>query len=226
MDWKRRLIFGTYAITAFAVLVYFVINAWDVPESSSIALLFFPVWVIGTFLLFAWIETLALLLIFIKSFRELRNPLLPMLGLSSLGPIGLGIYLYMTKDPVVIVPPPGPMPVSLVQYIEDRRTVEETYKREYLKEIVRLDRIESVFSVDTDTIFYSPDLKQIFAWVCIDGVVERQHKIVNAYVIGRTAGGRWSLGRPKGNVWYTYFDSRASMHSSLLKGTSNNLLIG
>ena len=217
MDRRRKLIFVTYAITAFAVLVYFVVKALDVPESASIGLLFFPIWVVGTFLLLACIETLVFLLIFLKSFRELRGLLLPMLGLSSLAPIGICIMLFLTREPEVVVPPPGTLPVSQAQFTQDKRTVEETFRGEHLDRLIREDRIESLLSVETDTIFYSPDLKQIFAWVAIDAVIEHKRKVVNAYLTGRAMHGRWSLGRPKGNTWYTYFDSRSSMHDELLK---------
>jgi len=214
MPRKRKIILLTYAITALAVVAFLVIQAFRVEESNSIVLLFFPAYGSGLFLLLAWLETIFFLVVFFRSFRELRGLLLPMLLASSLAPAYM-TFLWIEQRPVV-VPPPGQIPVPEAQYTRDRVAVKNEFTVHHLSKFQVENRIDTVYSVQTDTLIYSKDRTQFFALLAIDAGIKNQHQIMNSYIVGRNEPEGWSLQQPKGNICLTHFDSRRAMRKYLM----------
>ncbi len=212
---KKEIILGCYALTAVSVVGFLVYSAFQLDESSSIGLLFFPLYALGLFALFAWAESLLFMLLFAGGFREVRSLLLPVFLVSSVAPLWL-LNAWYEQRPAPI-PPPGTLPVTQEKYADDKEAISEDFMSAGFAVWSKQHRVDTVYDVRVDTIFYSKDLKQLFAFLFVSAISEKEHLYFNDYRVGSRSGEEWMLTRPKGNIWLTHFDSPDSMRITLLQ---------
>lgn len=212
---KKKIILGCYSVTAVAVVVYFIYSAFQLDESSSIGLLFFPLYALGLFALFAWAESLLFMLLFAGSFAEVRRLLLPVFLVSTVAPLWL-LYAWYEDRPAPI-PPPGILPVTEEKYTGDKEAISDDFMNRDFAVWSKQNRIDTVYEVRVDTIIYSKDLKHFFAFVVVSTLSENQHWYFNEYRVGVRSGDAWGLSTPKGNIWSTRFGSPDSIRVALLQ---------
>lgn len=211
---KKKIILGCYAFTAVAVLAFLVYSAFQLDESSSIGLLFFPLYALGLFALLAWAESLLFMLLFAGSFREVRSLLLPVFIASSIAPVWLLITWF--NDRPAPIPAPGQLPVTEAEYAGDKEAIANDFVTKDVGIWSEQMRVDTIYEVRVDTIIYSEDLKRLFAFVVVSVRSENKHWYFTEYRVGSRGGEEWTLSRPKGNIWLTQFESPDSIRIKLL----------
>lgn len=178
-------------------------------------MLFFPLYALGLFALFAWAESLLFMLLFAGSFREVRSLLLPVFLVSCVAPLWL-LNAWYEQRPAPI-PPPGILPVTGEKYTGDKEAISDDFMNRDIAVWSKRNRIDTIYDVRVDTIIYSKDLKQLFAFIIVSAMSENKHLYFNDYIGGSRSEEEWTFTRPKGNIWLMQFDSPDSIRITLLQ---------
>jgi hypothetical protein len=212
---KLHVILATYIVTGVGVLVYFILVGLRIEESQSIALLFFPLYIWGTAACFVWVESIVFMLLFMRSFSEIRRVVLPMFLLSSLVPVGLSL-LWLVRQPADR-PFGGTLPVSGTSYELDGMTIQSHFIDEVLPVWVDHHKVDTVYKVMVDTILYSQEGDKLFAFIILSTDGEDGPWYWNDYCAARMGDMGWDFARPQDHVWTTHFDSPDSIRAKVLE---------
>lgn len=213
---KKTLVW-CYAITAIFLLGYFIHVCFTIEESASIGLIFAPIYLFGLFVVLAWMETLVVGLLFFKLAREAPKPLLVAFFIAG---ACMGALLYWLSKPEehAEIPQPGKLHVETVLYQEHLDTLVGLYttttahvRRYYLNDV------DSLFSVTTDTIIYSPHGDTLLAFVFISGSLEGALRCCNGTMAGIKSNDGWRYFVPSGNTRMTCMNSAKELRTLLLQ---------
>lgn len=206
----RTLILRVYLITCVCCVVLGIVEIFTFPDSRSIAIPFQVIFIISL-LLFA--ESIVFLFVYIKRLKNILWVLLPVILITSLGPLEiLNIWL---KNRPADIPKPGKLPVTYAEYNSNEVQVINDYKKTDLNSL-GLDSYDNLIK-DTyvDTIIYSPNKIEFFAVIMAKAVEGKKESFCLAYRVGRRTNNDWILKSPKGNIWITCFNSIPELKQSV-----------
>lgn len=196
------IILSLFALTIFAGLIYTVYLAKTISESATIGIPFAFIAVTGL-ALFA--ECLIFGLVFFRHLSTIWTILLPVFLLTSVIPIYFGYNWYSNRP--VYIPNPVQLPVSLDKYKTDGKVIID----DYLQTEIDSNNIniyqDTIQTALIDTIFYSLDKTKFFAIIISIANDNGKVKYCANYRVGRLVSDNWELGKPKGNIWSTCFQS-------------------
>jgi len=196
------IILWTFASTLIIVILYTVYLFKTNPESSTLGIPFGFIVVLGLAL---FVESIFFSVIFYKQLATTWKILLPIFLLSSIIPIYFSYNGYSNRP--VKIPNAGQLPVTYDTYKADSKLIIDNYLQTDIDSNntnIYQDTIKSAF---IDTIFYSLDKTKFFAIIIAIANDHDKVKYCANYRVGRYISDSWQLGKPKGNIWSTCFQT-------------------
>lgn len=203
-------ILGTFILTVIAGLIYSAYLFKTIDESSIIGIPFAFVGLTGLSL---FVESILFALFYYKHLKTISIVLLPVFLLTSIIPIYFGYKWYSNRP--VDIPLPGQLPVSIDKYRADSKLIIDDYLHtEIDSNSIDIYR-DTIQSANIDTIFYSLDKTKFFAIIISIAKDNEKVKYCANYRVGKLVSDNWKLGKPKGNIWSTCFQSIDNLKSEL-----------
>lgn len=213
----KRTLLWCYVITALGLLGHFIYLCFTIESSASIGLLFAPIWLFGLFVILSWVETLIVGILFFKLARMLPKPLLVAFFITG-ACYGALLYWWGRPEKHAEVPAPAELPVEVALYQEHLDTLARLYTRTsaYVKSYYRND-IDTLYSVTTDTIIYSPNTDTLLAFIFLSGPKEGAEQHCNETMAGIKSADGWRYFVSSGNTWKACMNSAKETRSYLLQ---------
>lgn len=192
----------TFVLTLIAGVLYSIYLFMTVHESGTLVVPFVFIAITGMAL---FIESILFSLLFYKHLSTTWVILLPVFLMTSTVPIYF-CYDWYSNRPVDI-PLPGQLPVSIDRYEADSKLIIEDYLQNEVDSNSINNYGDTIQSAFIDTIFYSTDKTKFFAIIVAIAKYNDEVEYCSIYRVGRLVSDKWQLGKPKGNVWSTCFQS-------------------
>ncbi len=192
----------TFVLTVITVICYDFYLTKTNPDINSIAIPFAFIALTGVAL---FVESIFFAIIFYRHIASTRRILIPVFLLTSMIPIYF-IYNWYSDRPVKI-PEPGLLNVSFAKYQTDSKLIIDNYLQTAIDDNNIDEYRDTIQTASIDTIFYSLDKTRFFAIIIAVAKDKGKVKYCANYRIGRLVSDKWELGKPKGNMWISCFQS-------------------